>query len=494
MLVRLLILTLNSSALVTDRHQTIRPDVSRKWMSKSVEDLKHVDISGTLQESVPLRDEEDYGDKGEQGVVQKQLNQHEYSFYDEATILVRAGSGGQGASTYKKGAGNQNGPPDGGNGGKGGNVYLVVDESLNTLACLNPAAWRPNSFGGSGAARRKSESSPSSLSGNPTFKSFRAENGSDGERQLKDGRFGQDVMIRVPPGTLVQEVLVTTDENGNDKEVLRDLGSVMLDPVDNLQDESLSTRHISYTKGSLVVAKGGEGGEGSGINFKVRGVHRPRAPPQGGERKLLRLTLRLVADVALVGVPNAGKSTFLSSVTRAKPRIADYPFTTVIPNLGVWVPKELFASSEGQDLLSGTGGEGLVLCDVPGLIEGASRGIGLGHAFLRHVERCHVILHLVDATAQDPLRDFTMLNKELVKYGNGQLAHLPQIVVVNKLDVLEGNPKACKYPRAELESRLKESMSHSRLMWISAKERDGIDDLMRRLATFVKKVVAAKTK
>ena len=136
----------------------------------------------------------------------------------------------------------------------------------------------------------------------------------------------------------------------------------------------------------------------------------------------------------------------------------------------------------------------MVLCDVPGLIEGASRGVGLGHAFLRHVERCHVILHLVDATAEDPLRDFKMLNGELIKYGTGQLARMPQVVVINKTDAynpdheLDSNVKKATLPLEELESQLKEAMSHSRLMRMSAKEEDGVDDLMIRLSAFVKKV------
>ena len=143
----------------------------------------------------------------------------------------------------------------------------------------------------------------------------------------------------------------------------------------------------------------------------------------------------------------------------------------------------------------GTGGNGLVLCDVPGLIEGASRGVGLGHAFLRHVERCHVILHLVDATSEDPLKDFTMLNQELIKYGTGQLARMPQVVVINKTDaynsegVLDsGGKKNTSLSLEELESQLKDAMSHSRLLRMSAKEEEGVDDLMIRLSAFVKKV------
>ena len=168
---------------------------------------------------------------------------------------------------------------------------------------------------------------------------------------------------------------------------------------------------------------------------------------------------------------------------------------TVIPNLGVWVPPDLFNDND-IDKTGATGGNGLVLCDVPGLIEGASRGIGLGHAFLRHVERCHVILHLVDATSEDPLKDFQMLNGELIKYGTGQLARMPQVVVINKTDVYDSYNRSNdvnikKKPSLsleELERQLKDAMSHSRLMRMSAKEGEGVDDLMVRLSAFVKKV------
>lgn len=184
-------------------------------------------------------------------------------------------------------------------------MIFETDPTLNSLAGLTQA-WRPNSFGGSGAA-----SQSSSQSFRP--KSFRAENGRDGERQFKNGKYGKDVVIRVPPGTVVQEQRTVTVEgdDGDDEETIQlmDLGSLSLD------------------ENSLVVAYGGEGGDGTGAMGSNRGIRRPRAPPTGGERKTLKLTLKIVADVALVGVPNAGKSTFLASVTRAKPKIANVRFS-----------------------------------------------------------------------------------------------------------------------------------------------------------------------
>ena len=246
---------------------------------------------------------------------------NEYSFFDEAIITVRAGSGGQGSSTYKKGTGGQDGIADGGNGGRGGNVILITDASLNTLARLSNA-WRPNSFGGSGAAASPKAAATSisngatdAISRSYSTKHFRAENGGNGERMYNNGRYGNDVVVRVPPGTVVQEQILDI-ETGEvlDLVDLGILGLTQKSDEDDVQNEAknINTNSIS----NLIVARGGEGGEGSAAAGKRRGAKRARLPPQSGERKTLKLTLKIVADVALVGVPNAGKSTFLAAVTR----------------------------------------------------------------------------------------------------------------------------------------------------------------------------------
>jgi GTP-binding protein len=423
----------------------------------------------------------------------------DYSFFfDEASIYVRAGSGGQGSSTYKKAKKGANGIPDGGAGGRGGDIQLIVDDSLNTLAGLSARALRANTFGKDGAAARKNVRFERLLS-------FTAENGRDGGRMFDNGRCGEDCVVRVPPGTVVS---VEVERNTTTEEVVNasleddddEGGVVSLVAEDNtsveeeedaggeiqLADPDIAVVYDLHELGALtleeptlVVARGGNGGDGTASR---RDTKRKRGPV-GGERFRLRLTLKIVADVALVGVPNAGKSTFLASVTRAKPKIADYPFTTVVPNLGVWIPP--YRNDEGA-----VGSAGLVLCDVPGLIQGAADGVGLGHAFLRHVERCRVILHIVDATSEDPVADYRMVNEEIVKYKES-LASMPQIVVVNKVDVWENlieDKDQVEQMRKELEGNLKSAMPHTRLMWMSAKEREGVDDLMTRMHSYLKKI------
>jgi GTP-binding protein len=371
---------------------------------------------------------------------------------------------------------------------------LIVDETLNTLAGLSARALRANTFGKDGAAARKNVRFERLLS-------FTAENGWDGGRMFDNGRCGEDCVVRVPPGTVVSvevERNTTTegvnaswgeldddDEGGAVSLVAEDSTAVEEEEGVGGDTASIAVYDIhelgalTLEEPTLVVARGGNGGDGTAS----RRDSKKKRGPVGGERFRLRLTLKIVADVALVGVPNAGKSTFLASVTRAKPKIADYPFTTVVPNLGVWIPP--YRNDEGA-----VGSAGLVLCDVPGLLRGAADGVGLGHAFLRHVERCRVIVHIVDATSEDPVGDYRMVNEEIVKYKEN-LANMPQIVVVNKVDVWENeieDKDQVERMRKELEGNLKSAMPHTRLMWMSAKEREGVDDLMTRMAAYLRKI------
>jgi GTP-binding protein len=432
----------------------------------------------------------------------------DFSFFDEASIYVRAGSGGQGSSTYKKAKKSQNGIPDGGAGGTGGNIVLQLDSSLNTLAGLSRRALRPNAFGGGGGAASSKRSGHKFTQ--ERLLSFRAQDGRPGGRMYDNGRCGEDCLVRVPPGTVVSYEMVrqeekdegepgeiidesTEDDDDNDQE---EEESTDEEDDDDQEEEDVGVEYdlqevgtLSFDEPMLQVARGGAGGDGTASHKGKKG--KKRAGPIGGERFRLRLTLKMVADVALVGVPNAGKSTFLASVTKAEPKIADYPFTTVVPNLGVWIPGTTTTttdwSSESQQGKGGAvGSTGVVLCDVPGLIAGAADGVGLGHAFLRHVERCRVILHLVDATSEDPIGDYCMVNEEIRRYGNGKLAEMPQVVVVNKIDAWEQETE--NELREELEEKLKSTMPHSRLMWMSAKEKDGVDDLMRRMSAYVEMV------
>jgi len=282
-------------------------------------------------------------------------------FIDQVEIYVRSGKGGDGSMHFRREKFVPRGGPDGGDGGKGGDVIFEVLPTLNTLS-----AFRHN-------AR------------------FLAETGSNGSRQNMTGKSGQDLIISVPPGTLIYD---------------RDTGELLGDLVEPGQ--------------RLTVARGGRGGRGN--SHFVSSVHQaPRVAERGapGEELNLRLELKLIADIGIVGVPNAGKSTFLSAVTNARPKIAPYPFTTLEPNLGV---AELDEETT------------LVLADIPGLIEGAHLGIGLGHDFLRHIQRTRVLIHLLDGLAEDPLLDFAQINSELALF-DAHLAEKPQVVALNKIDL-----------------------------------------------------------
>lgn len=288
-------------------------------------------------------------------------------FYDEVTIHVQAGRGGDGAVAFRREKYIPFGGPSGGDGGKGGDVILEVNPHLNTLYHF---------------AHQKE---------------FRAEDGKPGRNKNMTGAQGADLVIPVPPGTVVTDLKT---------------GRVIADLVEAGQ--------------RVVVARGGRGGRGN-ARFATSTNQAPRIAERGdpGEERRLKLELKLLADVGLVGKPNAGKSTLLSVVSAARPAIADYPFTTLQPQLGVVAlgPKETFT-----------------LADMPGLIEGASQGKGLGLEFLRHIERTRLLIHLLDATAPDPLADFRAINAELTAFGHG-LGEKPQLVALNKLDMPEGRER-----------------------------------------------------
>ncbi|MBP7691777.1 MAG: GTPase ObgE [Anaerolineales bacterium] len=319
--------------------------------------------------------------------------------FDQATITVRSGDGGDGAMHFRREKYIPRGGPDGGDGGRGGDVVFRVDPKLNTLLHF--------------AHKRL----------------FAADNGERGGRNDMRGKSAGPLLIAVPPGTVIRTV-----EGGD---LLGDL---------------------TEADQTLVVARGGRGGRGN-ARFATAQNQAPRIAERGapGEELALVLELKLIADVGIVGVPNAGKSTFLASVTAAKPKIAPYPFTTLQPNLGV-------------AQLDEKGEQTLVLADIPGLIEGAHRGVGLGFDFLRHVQRTRVLIHLLDGLSEDPLADFSQINTELALFDE-QLAEKPQIVALNKLDLPDVQ---ARWPalKAELERR-----GHA--VWaISAVAQTGVRELL----------------
>lgn len=285
---------------------------------------------------------------------------------DEVKINVRAGDGGDGLISFRREKYVPRGGPSGGDGGNGGDVVLVVNPKLSTLTAFQRRVH------------------------------FKAEGGGRGGSSNKTGASASDLVIEVPPGTVVRDA-------ENDA-VLAD----MLGPGDR-----------------VVVAKGGRGGRGNARFVNAR-HQAPRFAERGepGQERWLKLELRLIADVGLVGVPNAGKSTLLSVISNARPKIADYPFTTLEPNLGV-------VRFDERDL---------VVADIPGLIEGAHMGIGLGHAFLRHVQRTRALVHLLNGAGEDPLADYNQINVELSLYDE-RLMEKPQIVVFTKMDLPEAQAR-----------------------------------------------------
>ncbi|MCP3138837.1 GTPase ObgE [Pyxidicoccus xibeiensis] len=299
-------------------------------------------------------------------------------FVDEVRIFVKGGDGGNGSVSFRREKYIERGGPNGGDGGNGGSVIFVADPQLTTLLDYR---YQQHHW---------------------------AKGGEHGMGNDCNGRGAEDMILRVPVGTLVKDA--------GTEELLVDL---------------------SEPGQRWVAAKGGRGGLGN-MNFATSTRQTPRFAQDGtkGEEHTLRLELKLLADVGLLGFPNAGKSTFISRVSRARPKVADYPFTTLVPNLGMVQYKD---------------GLSFVMADIPGIIEGASEGVGLGHQFLRHVERCKVLVHLIDMGAEgegrEPLHDFDVLNRELEKYSQ-TLSGKPQVVAANKQDLPDAQAKLAPFTEA----------------------------------------------
>lgn len=331
-------------------------------------------------------------------------------FIDKAKINLKAGKGGDGAVAFRREIYVPAGGPAGGDGGRGGDIVFQVDEGMRTLMDF----------------RYK--------------RHYKAENGENGKSKNMYGKDGEDLVLKVPPGTIVRE---------------EKTGHIIADLTDH--DEK------------VIVAKGGRGGKGN-THFKSSTRQAPRFAIAGehGQELTVILELKLIADVGLIGFPNVGKSTLLSVVTSARPKIANYHFTTLTPNLGVVETKY---------------GDSFVLADIPGLIEGAHEGTGLGHEFLRHVERTKLLIHVLDVAGlegRDPIEDFKKINEELHLY-NERLAQKPQLVAANKIDIPDSSEKLDKL-KSYLE---KEGI---RVFPISAATSKGIEDLLAYVSKRLKEI------
>ncbi len=317
-------------------------------------------------------------------------------FLDKAKIRVISGHGGNGMVAWRREKYVDKGGPAGGDGGRGGDIYFVADENMSTLLDFKIKSV------------------------------FKAERGENGGIKGMHGACAKDLYIRVPLGTMVRDTKT---------------GKIIADFTENEQ--------------TILIAKGGRGGRGN-ARFATAQKRAPQfcEPGEPGIERILELELKLIADVGLLGMPNAGKSTFISAVSSAKPKIADYPFTTLVPNLGV---------VEKSD------GGSYVIADIPGLIEGASEGVGLGHEFLRHVERCRFLLHIVDLTAENPAENYKIINNELKKHSE-HLGNLYQILVLNKIDAVQ---------KEDLDKYIEEFKPLSDTIYpISAVTREGVKELL----------------
>ena len=329
-------------------------------------------------------------------------------FIDEAIIKVIAGNGGDGCTAFRREKFVAQGGPFGGNGGHGANIKFVVDTGLHTLIDLR------------------------------YMKMIKGEKGSNGLGKNQNGKGADDVIVKVPQGTVITDM-----------------------------DTNLIIADMKNPDDSIIVAQGGRGGRGN-TAFKTQNNPCPTFSENGepGETKILKIELKLLADVGLVGLPSVGKSTFLSKISKAKPKIADYHFTTLSPNLGVTKTKD---------------GRSFVVADLPGLIEGASEGAGLGDKFLRHIERTKVIAHIIDMSGiegRDPYDDFITINKELANF-NEKLVKKPMIVIANKMDMPNSKENLENFKK-KVDNEIYE---------ISALNNDGIDEVLIKIADILDKTV-----
>ncbi|KAJ53817.1 GTP-binding protein [Clostridium tetanomorphum] len=326
-------------------------------------------------------------------------------FIDRAKIFVKSGDGGNGAVSFRREKYIPLGGPDGGDGGKGGDVVLIADQNMTTLMDF-------------------------------TYKKkYAAERGENGSGSKCYGKDGESLYIKVPMGTIIRD---------------KESNKIMAD--------------LSHPGDKFIVAKGGKGGKGN-VRFATATRQAPNfaEPGMPGEERYIVLELKLLADVGLIGFPNVGKSTILSIVSNAKPKIANYHFTTLSPNLGVVATKGI---------------QPFVIADIPGIIEGASEGVGLGLDFLRHIERTRLLIHVVDISGiegRDPFEDFMRINEELKKY-SVKLWDRPQIVVANKSDILEDEAVFLEFKEKV------EKLGYKDIFKISAATRQGIDELMKEAA------------
>tara|TARA_B100001250_G_scaffold171636_1_gene147804 strand:+ start:296 stop:1279 length:984 start_codon:yes stop_codon:yes gene_type:complete len=323
-------------------------------------------------------------------------------FLDQAKIYVKAGNGGSGSASFRREKFIEFGGPDGGDGGSGGSIILVANKNLNTLI-----DYRYQQH-------------------------FKAERGQDGSGKKKTGKCGKDLILKVPIGTQVYE-----------------------------EDNNTLIEDLTETEQKITIAIGGKGGLGN-VRFKSSTNRSPRKKTEGskGESFCVWLQLKSIADIGIIGMPNSGKSTLLSALTSAKPKIANYPFTTINPNLGVirYDDKEI------------------TLADIPGLIEGAHEGIGLGDKFLRHIERCKSLLHLIDITSDNLNENYSKVRKELFKYGN-KLVKKNEIIVFNKIDLM--NKKDAEKKIEIFRKKIKKE-----IFAISAQNHTGLKNFKKKLISY----------